>query len=63
MPKCSAPRATTGQTNLVAFALFRSPKHVYAYLNDKIGALDGIQSAETAFVLRQVKQLTYEPGR
>ncbi|MGW5650626.1 Lrp/AsnC family transcriptional regulator [Streptomyces humi] len=62
-PEVQFASATTGLANLVAFGLFRSPEHVYAYLSDKIGVLDGIQSVETAFILRQVKQLTYEPGR
>ncbi|MFJ9587799.1 Lrp/AsnC family transcriptional regulator [Streptomyces acidicola] len=62
-PEVQFASATTGLANLVAFALFRSPEHLYAYLNDKIGVLDGIHSAETTLILRQVKQLTYEPGR
>ncbi|SCF68607.1 Lrp/AsnC family transcriptional regulator [Streptomyces sp. Ncost-T10-10d] len=62
-PEVQFASATTGLANLVVFGLFRSPEHVYAYLSDKIGSLEGIRSAETAFILRQVKQLTYEPSR
>ncbi|KUN29329.1 AsnC family transcriptional regulator [Streptomyces antibioticus] len=62
-PEVQFASATTGLANLVAFGLFRSPEHVYAYLNEKIGILDGIRSVETAFILRQVKQLMYAPGR
>lgn len=36
---------------------------LYTYLSDKIGALDGVQSVETALAMREVKQLAYEPGR
>jgi DNA-binding Lrp family transcriptional regulator len=62
-PEVQFASATTGLANLVAFGFFRSPEHVYAYLNDKIGILDGIRSVETAFILRQVQHLTYAPGR
>ncbi|MEU6802614.1 Lrp/AsnC family transcriptional regulator [Streptomyces neyagawaensis] len=62
-PEVQFASATTGLANLVAFGLFRSPEHVCTYLNEKIGILDGIRSVETAFILRQVKQLMYAPGR
>ncbi|MET9686468.1 Lrp/AsnC family transcriptional regulator [Streptomyces coeruleorubidus] len=55
--------AITGQENIVVTAHFESSEQLYAYLSEKIGALDGIQAVESALVLRQVKQLTYEPNR
>ncbi|WP_432182409.1 Lrp/AsnC family transcriptional regulator [Streptomyces sp. NBC_00063] len=55
--------ATTGQANIVASAQFRGPDELYTYLSEKIGALDGIQAVESSLVLRQVKQLAYEPNR
>ncbi|MEU6377228.1 Lrp/AsnC family transcriptional regulator [Streptomyces sp. NPDC046909] len=54
--------AITGQANLVAAVLCRSTGDLYAYLSEKIGALDGVRSVETTLTLRQVKQLTYEPA-
>jgi DNA-binding Lrp family transcriptional regulator len=61
-PEVSFAGATTGQANVFAATLHRSTDDLYAYLSDKIGALDGVQSVETALTLRQVKALTYEPG-
>ncbi|CAM5401447.1 AsnC family transcriptional regulator OS=Streptomyces alboniger OX=132473 GN=CP975_30560 PE=4 SV=1 [Streptomyces alboniger] len=55
--------ATTGQENIVVSAQFTSSDELYTYLSERIGALDGIQAVESALVLRQVKQLTYEPNR
>lgn len=62
-PEVQFASATTGQANIVVSALFRSPDELYSYLSEKIGALDGIQEVESSLVLRQVKQLTYEPIR
>ncbi|MGC5565417.1 Lrp/AsnC family transcriptional regulator [Streptomyces sp. FR-108] len=55
--------AVTGQANIVAAVLCRDTGALYTYLSERIGALDGVQAVETALTLRQVKQLTYEPGR
>ena len=55
--------ATTGQANLVASVAGSSTGELYTYLSEKIGGLDGVQAVETALILRQVKQLTYEPSR
>jgi DNA-binding Lrp family transcriptional regulator len=52
--------AITGQSNLVAVALFRETGGLYRYLSERIGALDGVQHVETVPVLRRIKQLTYE---
>ncbi|MFF3332955.1 Lrp/AsnC family transcriptional regulator [Streptomyces sp. NPDC002888] len=62
-PEVRFASATTGQANIVVAAHFRSSDQLYTYLSEKIGALDGIQAVETALILRQVKQLTYEPTR
>lgn len=55
--------AVTGQCNLMAVTLFRSTAELYGYLNERVGVLDGVQHVETAPILRQVKQLTYEARR
>ncbi|MFF0156903.1 Lrp/AsnC family transcriptional regulator [Streptomyces sp. NPDC005263] len=62
-PEVRFAAATTGQANIVAATLHPSTGDVYTYLSDKIGALDGVRSIETALTLREVKQLTYEPAR
>ncbi|MEU6258510.1 Lrp/AsnC family transcriptional regulator [Streptomyces sp. NPDC047043] len=62
-PEVRFAAATTGQANIVAATLHPSTGELYTYLSDKIGALDGVRSVETALTLREVKQLTYEPGR
>lgn len=62
-PEVRFAAATTGQANIVAATLHPSTGDLYTYLSDKIGALDGVRSVETALTLREVKQLTYEPGR
>ncbi|MFC8676986.1 Lrp/AsnC family transcriptional regulator [Streptomyces griseorubiginosus] len=55
--------ATTGQANVVAATLHRGTAELYTYLSDRIGVLEGVQSVETALILRQVKEYTYEPVR
>lgn len=62
-PEVRFAAATTGQANLVASVISSSIGELYAYLSEKIGVLDGVQTVETALTLRQVKQLTYEPSR
>lgn len=62
-PEVHFASATTGQANIVASVHFRSPDELYTYLSEKIGALSGIQAVESALILRQLKQLTYEPSR
>ncbi|WP_106402278.1 Lrp/AsnC family transcriptional regulator [Actinocorallia populi] len=52
--------ATTGRTNLVASVLCPTPTDLYTYLNEKIGPLPGVQTAETTLVLRRTKPLTYD---
>lgn len=55
--------ATTGASNLFAAVLCRDTAHLYRYLSEKIGALDGVQHVETAPTLRRVKHLAYEERR
>ncbi|MPY64015.1 Lrp/AsnC family transcriptional regulator [Streptomyces spongiae] len=62
-PEVRFAAATTGQANLVAAVLARDTGSLYTYLSERVGALDGVRSVETHLTLRQVKQLTYEPGR
>lgn len=50
--------AATGQVNIIASVRCRGTEELYAYLNERIGALNGVQSVETTLILRQVKQLT-----
>lgn len=47
---------TTGPTNLVAAIACRNATHLYEYLTERIGSLDGIQQMETAPVVRTVKR-------
>lgn len=49
--------ASTGPHNLVATVITRTMDGLYRYLTDHIGPLPGIQYAETAPALRQVKRL------
>ncbi|WP_081655391.1 Lrp/AsnC family transcriptional regulator [Amycolatopsis orientalis] len=47
---------TTGPTNLVAAIACRNATHLYEYLTERVGSLDGIQQMETAPVVRTVKR-------
>jgi DNA-binding Lrp family transcriptional regulator len=47
--------ATTGPTNLVAHVLCTDPVDLHHYLTHRLGALEAIQSLETAPVLRTLK--------
>ncbi|MFE9683805.1 Lrp/AsnC family transcriptional regulator [Streptomyces sp. NPDC006285] len=62
-PEVGFASAVTGQANIVAAVLCRDTGALYRYLSERIGVLDGVQAVETVLTLRQVKQLTYEPGR
>jgi DNA-binding Lrp family transcriptional regulator len=53
--------ATAGPSNIVATALARNTRALYAYLSGPLGCLEGVQQVETTPVLRRVKQLTYHP--
>ncbi|MFS8204487.1 Lrp/AsnC family transcriptional regulator [Streptomyces sp. CWNU-52B] len=62
-PEVGFAAAITGQANVAASVLCRDTSALYAYLSEKVGVLDGVRAVETVLTLRQVKQLTYEPGR
>ncbi|MFJ8110641.1 Lrp/AsnC family transcriptional regulator [Streptomyces sp. NPDC096132] len=62
-PEVRFAAATTGRANLVAATLHTDPGALYAYLSERIGALEGVRSVETLLMLRQVKQLAYERSR
>ncbi|MFB9924948.1 Lrp/AsnC family transcriptional regulator [Amycolatopsis halotolerans] len=47
---------TTGPTNLVAAIACRNAAHLYEYLTERVGSLDGIRQMETAPVVRTVKR-------
>lgn len=48
--------ATTGTTNLVAFAVFHDLDALYDYLATRIGALDGVRGVESSLIGRNIKQ-------
>lgn len=52
--------ATTGSPDLVAVVICRDTPETYRYLNEQVGALDGVRHAETVPLLRLVKQITTE---
>ncbi|MGW1059131.1 Lrp/AsnC family transcriptional regulator [Micromonospora rubida] len=60
-PEVRFAGAVTGPANVALFMVCRTSSDLYAYLSDRIGALTGVQSAETALILRRVKTLTYLP--
>ncbi|GAA0323515.1 Lrp/AsnC family transcriptional regulator [Actinoallomurus spadix] len=49
--------ATTGPTNLLVAAMFRDPHHLYRYLTERVGSLEGVRHVETAPVIRTVKRV------
>ncbi|MFE9576138.1 Lrp/AsnC family transcriptional regulator [Nocardia sp. NPDC006044] len=48
--------ATTGPTNLMASVLCRDTPHLYRYITERLGALDGITDFEVTPSLRVLKQ-------
>ncbi|MEV6078783.1 Lrp/AsnC family transcriptional regulator [Streptomyces sp. NPDC052069] len=62
-PEVRFAAATTGPASIVVSTLHPGVNDLYTYLSAKVGALDGVQSVETALILRQVKHLTYEQPR
>jgi DNA-binding Lrp family transcriptional regulator len=50
--------ATTGPSNLVAFAVCRDHAALYDYLSSRLGTLPGLQHVETAPLIRRVKRST-----
>ncbi|MFD8541752.1 Lrp/AsnC family transcriptional regulator [Streptomyces rubrogriseus] len=57
-PEVRFAAAITGHTNLVFSVLCRTPPDLYAFLTEQVGALSGVQAAETVLTLRRVKTLT-----
>lgn len=55
-PEAGFVAATTGPTNLVAGLVCRDVEAFYAYLTDRLGALEGVGALETAPVIRSVKR-------
>jgi len=47
--------STTGATNLLAVVHARGPQHLHRYLGERIAALDGVHTVETAPVIRTLK--------
>jgi DNA-binding Lrp family transcriptional regulator len=56
-PELSFAAATTGATNIYANVLCRDAPALYEYLTTKIAALPGLQSVESAPVIRTLKRL------
>ncbi|MEU3221825.1 AsnC family transcriptional regulator [Streptomyces sp. NPDC006976] len=55
--------ATTGPSNLMTVVITRDSAHLYRYLSERLGRLDGVEHVESMPLLRRVKQLTYRPFR
>ncbi|MFG2569929.1 Lrp/AsnC family transcriptional regulator [Streptomyces sp. NPDC048567] len=62
-PEVAYAAATTGPSNLMAVVITRDSGHLYRYLSDRLGGLDGVEHVESMPLLRRVKQLTYRPFR
>jgi DNA-binding Lrp family transcriptional regulator len=62
-PETAFVAATTGTSNLVTSVICRDHAGIYSYLNEKIGALEGVRHVETAPVVRKFKQMTYDERR
>lgn len=57
-PEVRFAAAITGQANLTVSVLCRTTRDLYAYLSDRLAALAGVQTVDTALVLRRVKVFT-----
>jgi DNA-binding Lrp family transcriptional regulator len=55
-PEVPFAAATTGQTNLLVSARFRSTTHMYQYLTTRLAGLSGISSVETSPTIARFKQ-------
>ncbi|MFD7862730.1 Lrp/AsnC family transcriptional regulator [Streptomyces sp. NPDC059783] len=62
-PEVAYAAAMTGPSNLMAVTVTRDTAHLYRYLSESLGGLDGVEHVETTPCLRRVKQLTYRPFR
>ncbi|MER5985947.1 Lrp/AsnC family transcriptional regulator [Streptomyces sp. NPDC001787] len=56
-PEVVYAAATTGRTNLLASVLCPDDEHLYSYLTDRVGTLDGVDAVESAPVMRTVKRV------
>ncbi|MFG2629597.1 Lrp/AsnC family transcriptional regulator [Streptomyces sp. NPDC048473] len=54
-PEVAYAAATTGPANLLATVLCHDDEHLYDYLTDRIGTLPGIDTVETAPIIRTLK--------
>jgi len=55
-PEIPFAAATTGATNLAVSAIFRDNRALYAYLTTRLADLPGLQSVESAPIIRTVKR-------
>jgi DNA-binding Lrp family transcriptional regulator len=55
-PEVAFAAATTGPTNLLVAVTCRNTHHLYRYLTERVGALEGVRHVETAPVIRTVKR-------
>lgn len=55
-PEVPFAAATTGPTNLAVSAVFRDTRHLYEYLTTELPGVPGVQSMETAPVIRTLKR-------
>ncbi|MEU3215010.1 AsnC family transcriptional regulator [Streptomyces sp. NPDC006971] len=55
-PEVAYAAATTGRTNLLATVLCRDDEQLYDYLAERIGALPGVDTVETAPIVRTLKR-------
>ncbi|MET7646835.1 AsnC family transcriptional regulator [Streptomyces sp. NPDC005426] len=62
-PEVAYAAATTGPSNLMAVVITRDTGHLYRYLSERLGRLEGVEHVESMPFLRRVKQLTYRPFR
>jgi DNA-binding Lrp family transcriptional regulator len=55
-PEVQFVAVTTGPSNLVATVVCRDRRDLFRYLTERIGALDAVNTLETAPVIRTVKR-------
>ncbi|MEE1805387.1 Lrp/AsnC family transcriptional regulator [Streptomyces sp. BE133] len=55
-PEVAYAAATTGRTNLLANVLCSDDESLYVYLSDRIGTLLGVDTVETAPIIRTLKR-------
>ncbi|GIJ44294.1 AsnC family transcriptional regulator [Virgisporangium aliadipatigenens] len=55
-PEVAFLAATTGRTNLTVAAICRDTRDMFRYLTERVGAIDAIQTVESAPVIRTIKR-------